>query len=500
MYLVLFLISLIPFTIGCLMQLSVSLVRNSHRAIRTDSSKLFLRIFGGLFLAVNSIGALGCLFQLLLGFLDGLLSEEVIFASAIGLVGFSLLAFFGWVIYGLHRVIPFLNDAAAFDAVGNKLKALVLFGWLLIVLAGVMSLPVLVLPGILCLAVCVTILGVRQKAQQSTVLWHLAIAMEHGEDLAEELEILSQTLWGKARRQLYTVSGLLKAGVSLPEALDQVPGLIPDSARLAAHSGESTGNLTQVFREAAVNHTNNINGIGTEKLTGLMIYLWLVPFVAFSMISFVMYYIVPKFKKIFANFGTELPSTTVGLIEVTDFVINYFYIVVPILSIPAIALFIGNTAYLRGWGEYDVRILSRFFQRFDTPGILRNLSQVVAAQQPIQEGLSVLACNHRRENMRFKLTLVLELVHSGNDCWTALRQQGVLTAREQAVLQSASRVGNLPWTLKEVSTSIERRLSYRLMAWAQWIEPAVVLVIGGMVMFIMVALFMPLVKLLNDLS
>jgi protein transport protein HofC len=80
-----------------------------------------------------------------------------------------------------------------------------------------------------------------------------------------------------------------------------------------------------------------------------------------------------------------------------------------------------------------------------------------------------------------------------------MRLHGLLTASDVALLLSATRVGNLPWAMREAAAGIERRLRYRLITLLEIAWPIVTLVFGGIVLVIVVALFWPLVTLIERL-
>ena len=102
--------------------------------------------------------------------------------------------------------------------------------------------------------------------------------------------------------------------------------------------------------------------------------------------------------------------------------------------------------------------------------------------------------------VRRRLRKVLREVREGADWVASLRGQGLINQADAAVLSSAQRVGNLPWALRETSSSAERRLSYRLQFWLQILFPVVVMAMGTMVFFYAVAYFMPLVRLIEALA
>ena len=68
------------------------------------------------------------------------------------------------------------------------------------------------------------------------------------------------------------------------------------------------------------------------------------------------------------------------------------------------------------------------------------------------------------------------------------------------MLQAAQRVGNLPWALTEMADSVRRRLAYRVQAAVQLLFPPIVILMGLAVTFIVVALFLPLIALIQRLA
>jgi len=88
----------------------------------------------------------------------------------------------------------------------------------------------------------------------------------------------------------------------------------------------------------------------------------------------------------------------------------------------------------------------------------------------------------------------------GEPAWQQFQRQGILHPCEVVLLESAEKVGNLPWTLNAIANSIERRWSYRIRALLEFFEPMVTLMVSMVVAFIVISLFLPLVKLLTDLS
>ncbi len=102
--------------------------------------------------------------------------------------------------------------------------------------------------------------------------------------------------------------------------------------------------------------------------------------------------------------------------------------------------------------------------------------------------------------MRLALKTAHKKCQSGDDCWYALHDAGLLTGNETAVLRSAQRVGNIPWALDQLAESIERRFSYRSQFVVELVHPAVVIVLGVGVGMIFLAFFSPLTSLIQHLA
>lgn len=383
------------------------------------------------------------------------------------------------------------------------LWAITVGGWGLVVVGALLLYFVV---GLVLLAAIVLVvlntMGNQYRVRQGSLLWLLAIAVDKGLPLPDEIEAYAKNLRGRPRRRAATLANLLRDGTSLPHALDSLPGLVPSSAALAAHVGAQSGTLPQALRDAAVHFTaqQRERATRTSSLGGFLFYMGTLLMVAPLIVGFLMYWIIPKFKKIFAGFGVEMPQVTIALIQVSDAVADYFYLFVPFLLVPIGILALSSGAYYWGGDSLMLRSIQGWLFRIDTPSILRNLARVISANQPLVAGVKEMAAFHRHPRVRVRLLAVVGEIERGNDCWGALLAARFIRNREWALLKSAERVGNLPWALRLIADGIERRQTYRLLAWAEILQPAVVLIGGCCVFFIFVAMFMPLVKLINDLS
>ena len=341
----------------------------------------------------------------------------------------------------------------------------------------------------------------RRRARESSLLWLLAIAVEKRIPLAEEVEAHAGSVQGMFRGRLRSFAALLRTGESLPDALLRTPGLLSALDITAIQVAIETDSLPRTLRQLAARGVDHLKlRAGTPSLAGLIVYQVVLITIAQIIVAFLMIFIIPKFKKIFEGFDTELPGATVALIDTSEFLATYFFIVGPLLLFPIAALIALGVGYVAGWENIRAPWLTRWFIRSDTPPILANLARIVASGKPLPAGLAPMAVLYHRLPVRRRLEQVENDVAAGKRCWPALHSAGLINHQELAVLDAAERVGNLPWALDELSESIQRRQRFRLLAWCETLWPFCVVAVGALVCWICVAFFMPLVQLLSGLS
>ncbi|MGH7129189.1 MAG: type II secretion system F family protein, partial [Planctomycetaceae bacterium] len=190
----------------------------------------------------------------------------------------------------------------------------------------------------------------------------------------------------------------------------------------------------------------------------------------------------------------------IQFITASDALGRYWYLLVPWMLLYIGGLLVAIVGYYRGWGEFEVPFFGPLLLRLDTPPVLRNLALAIEAGRPVEEALEPISRSHRRRAVRAAAMRTLHAVMSGENCWESLRDAGLVRNREVVLLRAAERVGNLPWALRRLADAISQRRAFRWRAAFEIIQPAVVVAIGLTVAFLCIALFMPLIKLLNDIS
>lgn len=335
-------------------------------------------------------------------------------------------------------------------------------------------------------------------ARRAQLLWFLALTVRKQRPLAAELATWAKSHPGANRDRLLAVAQAMSQGSSLADALAAQPKLLPESTVLSIRVAEQTGRLSDALRDLVTQQTKSLRGDAVSSAVGSCLYLWSMLAVGTNIVGFLMYYIVPKFKAIFYGFGTGLPNVTIALIDLADFFVRYGYIFGPIFF--WVPLWTFGEAFSRGWSETRLSWWLGFGRRAEVPRLLRRLHDAVAANLPWQTALQPMVLQHHQADVRGRLERVLGRTTAGMGIWTALREVGLLTARDVGLLEVAERAGNLPWALTALAQAKERRMVHRRRVMEAVCVPICVITFGLLVGFVCFGFFMPMVKLLNDLS
>ena len=368
--------------------------------------------------------------------------------------------------------------------------------------ALVIAVPFLLIPLFVLVALGIPFFVLTGSNRRPTqLLWLLAVAVKHRRNVAEELRahaIGQSVTYG---RRLIRCADSIDAGDSLAEALMQVRGLLPRWTVAEIRVAEEIGTLDSILSRLAKQQLDGFDWDLTKvTLTSWAVYGFSYVMAGVAIIGFLMVFIVPKFKHIFYGFGTELPKTTEMAIKLSDCFAAYWFLGAPLMW----GLVWLGIEVMRGeasrWKHLRFRILSPLYRVLDAPDILRQLGVVVGAGRSLADGLTAMGQFHDRPSVAKLLARVAIDVQAGDDCFAMLRQQRLITEADEQFLSSAQRVGNLAWALNELAEIRERRLSHRCRFFLEAFRPVPVLIAGALVFFLVVAFFMPIVKLVNDLS
>ena len=207
--------------------------------------------------------------------------------------------------------------------------------------------------------------------------------------------------------------------------------------------------------------------------------------------------IVPSFQAIFDDFELDLPRITIHLINICIFIANYWYLIA-----------FGVLLFMFVLGA---RRLRDFFRRTLSPRFVPPLASLHSAElmdmlgivikhgRPLAGALSTLARYHFDPLVRRKLLFVRNEVEQGADPWESLATTKLITGKEAKAITSATSPNTRAWSLHHLAQLRYDHVNGKFLALRGALEIVPIIVMGAVVMFVAVALLLPLFHLVECL-
>ena len=362
----------------------------------------------------------------------------------------------------------------------------------------------------------------------------LSILQDAGLPILRSLKILADMQKpGRLKNSLLDVCDEIEGGANLSEAMSKSPKAFDRLYCNMIRAGEAGGALEVILRRLAefMERAQSLR----RKVKGAMVYPIVVVSVAVGILTFIMLKIVPQFKKIFDDFGTELPDMTQVLINISNWTATYWYLIPAIpFGINLIIKGIKMIPYGRfGWDLFTLKMV--IFGQLVEKNILsrstRTLGTLIASGVPILEALNI--TKETSGNMMFErlFAKVSDAIRDGETIAKPLKIYSVppfnfvallfwtfffpvigallyLTRFNKPVVDDlvvnmvdvGEESGELDTMLYKVADNYDEEVAVLTESLTSLMEPLLIIFLGGAVGFIVVALFMPLIKLINDLS
>jgi type IV pilus assembly protein PilC len=375
--------------------------------------------------------------------------------------------------------------------------------------------------------------GVKQKAV-TTFTRQLSILQDAGLPILRSLKILEQqSKPGALKNALIDVCDEIEAGATLSEAMAKTPKAFDRLYVNMIKAGEAGGALEVILKRLA-EFQERAQAL-RRKVKGALVYPITVVSFAVGILVFIMLKIVPQFQKIFADFGTDLPPITQILIQASNIVANYWYLLPAVPT--AIWLFIKLlrkfSAGRMGWDMFLLKlpIFGQLVEKNIVARTTRTLGTLVASGVPILEALHITKETAGSAVFETLYQKVYESIREGESISQPLKENSApgfhpmamffwffcppvigallyLTKMNTRIIDDmvvnmvdvGEETGELDTMLYKVADTYDEEVAVLTESLMSLMEPLLIITLGGMVGFIVIALFMPLIALITKLS
>jgi type IV pilus assembly protein PilC len=332
----------------------------------------------------------------------------------------------------------------------------------------------------------------------------LATLTEAGIPIVKALTILEgQTRPGPFKDVLADLVEDVSAGTPLSESMAKHPKVFDRLYSSMVKAGEAGGVLDRVLNRQAMFLENQ--AAIRAKVVGALIYPSVIIFVAVCVVSAVIVFIIPKFQEIFKSFKIELPGMTQILLTVSHFTVNYWPLVfgLPVLLIVLHSLMMKRNFNYRfrvhGW-MLKIPVMGGVLSRALVAAFTRNFGTLIQAGVPHLEALGIVRDATRNEVLAKAVDDIRKTVREGEGIARPMGETGLFDDLVVNMVDVGEATGELDKMLIKVADAYEVQVDRRINAMFKLIEPALLIVVAGFVGFIVVALFLPLLEIMNQVG
>lgn len=327
----------------------------------------------------------------------------------------------------------------------------------------------------------------------------LATMLRAGVPLLQSFEIVSKGSSNPAVSRLLTdVRTDVETGSSLQTAFARRPQHFDALYCNLVGAGEAAGILDTLLDRLAT-YKEKLLAL-KSKIRSALFYPAAVIAVAFLITFVIMIYVVPQFKELFSSFGAELPFPTRVVIAISDGVVKWWWLIL-------LLVFGGLWAFFTAWrrSERMQVVMDRLMLRLPLFGPLlhkaatarwaRTLSTMFAAGVPMVEALESVA-GAAGNNVFYQATKQIQAdVSTGSSLTVAMQTTGIFPNMLLQMATIGEESGSLDAMLTKVADFYEGEVDDAVNAISSLIEPAIMVVLGGLIGGLVIAMYMPIFKM-----
>ena len=339
----------------------------------------------------------------------------------------------------------------------------------------------------------------------------LSTLQDAGLPLLRSLQILeSQQKPGKLKNILGAIVEDVESGSTLSDSMAKHPKAFDRLYSKMVNAGEIGGVIDLILQRLA-NFMEKAQRL-RAKIKGAMIYPVVVIIIAVVIVTGIMYFVIPKFQDIFNDFEVELPGLTLWLIDASAWVAGtsagqnipgWVVIVASPFLIFAFFKLIRKTNFGRAsldWLLLRIPVLGSLVEKTSVARFTRTLGTLISAGVPILEAINITRETSGNWVFERALTRVHDSIREGETFAEPLREAKVCDSLVVNMIDVGEETGDLDVMLMKVADNYDEEVDVAVQALLSLLEPMLVVVLGVVVGTIVLALFLPLVSMIESVS
>jgi len=342
--------------------------------------------------------------------------------------------------------------------------------------------------------------GRRIKAREIAVFSRMiSVMMSAGVPMVQAFEIIANGQTNpRMKNMLMDIKTNIEGGSTLAEALHKHPVQFDELYCNLVKAGEQAGVLDTVLDTIAT-YKENIESL-KSKIKKALFYPAMVMTVALVVSAILLLFVVPQFEAVFANFGAQLPAFTQMIVNMSRFMISYWWLVLMwvVGSIAAVVILYKRSpkfAHFCARAVLKLPIVGKILHESAIARFARTLAVTFAAGVPLVEALDSVGKATGSPVYNDAVKRIREDVAVGHQLQLAMRQTNLFPNMVVQMVAIGEESGALDKMLFKVADFYEEEVNNAVDALASLMEPFIMVVIGVLVGGMVVGMYLPIFKL-----
>ncbi len=330
-----------------------------------------------------------------------------------------------------------------------------------------------------------------------------ATMIDAGLPLVQCLEILSAQTENKAlAKAIGDVRGDVESGSTYADALRKHPKVFDELYINMVAAGEAGGILDTILNRLA-KHIEKAMKL-KKQIKSAMVYPSVVILVAVVIVAILMVWVIPVFSKMFADFGGELPGPTKLVVGTSNFMRSNFLLMIGAI----IVLFFGFRYFYRT--AVGRKTMDRLFLRLPVVGDLirkasvakftRTLGTLISSGVPILDGMTIVAKTSGNKIVEAAILTARQSISEGKTVAEPLAQTKVFPPMVVQMIGVGETTGALDAMLTKIADFYDEEVDASVSALTSLLEPMLMVFLGVVIGFIVVAMYLPIFKMASAIG
>ena len=333
----------------------------------------------------------------------------------------------------------------------------------------------------------------------------LAILLDAGLPLVRALKTLEhQSKNPSMKKVLAQTSESVESGLTFSESLSNNPKSFDKLYLNMVKAGEAAGALESILDRLATFMEKAMKM--ASKIKAAMVYPVMVLIMALAITSGLLVFIVPKFKKIFVEMleGEPLPWLTDKVMNLSDIVMNNIVLII-IFVVGSFIVFKVVVATKKGkwgfdWVKYNMPLLGPIVSKSSIARFSRTLGTLMGSGVPVLQALQIVRDTSGNEVVSSAVQQVHDAVKEGEGVAAPLDSTKIMPAMVISMIEVGEETGKLPEMLEKIANTYDEEVDLAVEALTAMIEPLMIMFLAVVIGTIVVAMFMPLVSIIEKLG